>query len=101
MRKKKEIIVWRIVVWGVILSGMSLSSVFLYDLSYDFRPLVTGISVSLTFVLSACLSSLQLAIINSLFILLGALLGGIIFSGSVVIVVALVGYFYLDQLERK
>jgi hypothetical protein len=101
MGSKKEIIVWRIAVWGVILSGLSLTCSSLYNLSYDFRPLIIGISVSLTFILSACLSSLHQAIINSLFILLGALFGEIIFSGTVVIVVFPVGYFCLDELERK
>ena len=99
MHSKKEIIMWRMLVWGVILSGLSLLTSLLYNLSYDFRPLVIGISVSLTFVISACITSLRIAIINSFFILLGALTGGIVFSGTVVIVVALVGHFRLEKIE--
>ena len=90
MCSKKEIIVWRMMVWGIILSGLGLLSSFLYNLSYDYRPLIIGISVSLTFVFSACLSSVRLAIITSLFILFGSFFGGIVLAGTVVIGVVLV-----------
>ena len=89
------------VIWGIILTGLSLLSSSLYNLSYDFRPLIIGISVSLAFVFSACLSSLRTAVITSFFILIGAFVGGIAYSGTIVIGVVLVGNFHLEALEKK
>ncbi|MGD9209909.1 MAG: hypothetical protein PVI90_04005 [Desulfobacteraceae bacterium] len=90
---------WRMMVWGIILPGISLFTSLLYNLSYDFRPIVVGVSVSLAFVISACISSLRIAIINSIFILLGSIFGGIVFSGTVIIAVVLVGHYCLEKLK--
>lgn len=100
MSPEKETILWRMVVWSVILAGLSLICSALYNLAYDFRPLIIGISVSLTFVLSACIASLRTAIITSFFVLIGAFAGGIVYPGMVVIGVVLVGNYRLEALEK-
>ncbi len=101
MQSEKETVMWQMLVWGGILAGLSLLSSSLYNLSYDFRPIIIGVSVSLAFVLSACLASLRTAIITSFFILLGSLLGGIVFAGTVVIGVVLVGHVRLENMEKS
>lgn len=98
MNAEKEMIMWQMMVWGVVLAGLCLLTLLLYNLSYDFRPVVIGISVSFAFVISACLTSLRTAIITSLFVLLGSFLGGIVFSGTVLISVFLVGHSRLEKL---
>lgn len=100
MKSEKEIILWRMLVWGVVLAGLSLLCSLLYNLSYDFRPLIIGISVSLCFVLSACMASLRTAVVTSFFILIGAFIGGIVYSGTIIIGVVLVGNYRLEKLER-
>jgi hypothetical protein len=99
MISKKEIIMWQMVVWGVVLGGLCLLTLILYNLPYDFRPIVIGISVSAAFVVSACLTSLRTAIITSIFILIGSFIGGIVFSGTVLIGVFLVGHARLEKQE--
>ncbi len=99
MHSEKERVMWQMLVWGGIFAGLSLLSSSLYDLSYDFRPIVIGVSVSISFVLSACLASLRTAITTSLFILLGSFLGGIVFAGTVVIGVVLVGQVRLENMD--
>lgn len=88
-------------VWGAVLSGLALIYSLIYAESFEHRVIVAALAVAAGFIAVASNVGPVSGFAAAVCILLGAMIGPIVFSAAIGATVALIGAVKLQRLKQK
>jgi hypothetical protein len=87
--------------WGIVLPLVTLVLSMIFADSLEQRIIISALSVAAGFFVAASSVGPLYGMAAALFILIGAFLGSIAFSGAIAFTVAMIGAVKLQRLNRK
>lgn len=87
--------------WGLVLSAMALVTATIYADNFGQRVMISAFSVAAGFFATAASVGPGEGFVMAVLILLGAILGPVVFSWSIAATVALIFIVKLQRLNRK
>jgi hypothetical protein len=87
--------------WGIMLPLVTLVLSMIYTDSLEQRIIISALSVSAGFFVTASSVGPAYGMAAALFILVGAFLGSIAFAGAIAFTVAMIGVIKLQRLNKR